>query len=385
MTAITPQGFVRTRLDERLTSLVNKVKGIFGEDIDLSPDSMDGETLGVFAEAVSDLDQLAEDVYQGFDPDNATGVNLASMVQLNGIRKLASTFTTVDLHLVGIVGTSIPKDSIVKSSLDGTRFFTLSDVEIPDAGYVVVTAEAEDAGAVTAPANSVTVIDTPLYGWQTATNPDAATPGRDAEKDEELRIRRRASTSTAGQAIVDAVYSNLANLPGVTQVRVYENDKDDPDPETGQAPHSMHAIVVGGDAQAIGKVLWLKKSGGCTLLGNQTVVVDDSQGFPHDMKFSRPPATDIWIVVNTKKVTGYPTDGNDRIKAALVQYGIESQKIGGDVINGRLYTPVNTVPGHGITSIFIGTAEAPTTEADISILYDRIAAIDASRITVNAV
>jgi uncharacterized phage protein gp47/JayE len=267
--------------------------------------------------------------------------------------------------------------------LDGTKFFTRTDARIPRAGVVTVTVIAEAAGAITAPAGTRTVMDTPIYGWQTANNPSAALPGRDAETDPDLRIRRRASTATPGQAIVDSVYSNIANLPGVVQARVYENDTGDSDPVTGQPPHSLYTVVTGGDAQAIGEVLWLKKSGGVSLVGNTNVVVTDSQGVPHTLRFSRPVPVAVFITVNLKKLPGYPSDGADRIKAALVEHG-KTLMIGDDVINGRLYTPANATPGHSITSIYVGTSANPTSESDVSIPYDAIADIDSARIVINA-
>ena len=50
MTAVTPQGFVRTRLDERLVQLQDAMRAIFGPGINLDPDTVDGQTLGIFAE-----------------------------------------------------------------------------------------------------------------------------------------------------------------------------------------------------------------------------------------------------------------------------------------------------------------------------------------------
>ena len=88
MTQLTAQGFTRTRLDERLSQLQDAMRAIFGPNINLDPDTMDGQTLGIFAESTSNLDQLAEDVYHSFNPQSATGVALSRLVQLNGIRRI---------------------------------------------------------------------------------------------------------------------------------------------------------------------------------------------------------------------------------------------------------------------------------------------------------
>ena len=72
-----------------------------------------------------------------------------------------------------------------------------------------------------APAATLTKIDTPIFGWQTASNPLDAVPGRDEETDEKLRLRRRASTSTPGQAIIEPVYGALSNISAALQAHVY--------------------------------------------------------------------------------------------------------------------------------------------------------------------
>ena len=77
MTQLTNSGFVRTRLDEREEQLKAAAQAIFGNDMDLGSDTMDGQHIGLFAERIADLDELAEAVWNSFDPDGAKGQSLA--------------------------------------------------------------------------------------------------------------------------------------------------------------------------------------------------------------------------------------------------------------------------------------------------------------------
>ena len=86
MTQLSSQGFTRTRLDERLTALQEAMRAIFGPTLNLDPDTMDGQALGIYAESISNLDQLAEDVYHSFNPNSATSRALSRLVMLNGIK-----------------------------------------------------------------------------------------------------------------------------------------------------------------------------------------------------------------------------------------------------------------------------------------------------------
>ena len=64
----------------------------------------------------------------------------------------------------------------------------------------VVIADAETAGAVAAPAFTLTVIETPVFGLDTAINPLDAVIGRDLETDAELRDRRENTLQVGGAA-----------------------------------------------------------------------------------------------------------------------------------------------------------------------------------------
>ncbi len=382
MTQLTSQGFTRTRLDERLTALQEAMRAIFGPTLNLDPDTMDGQALGVFAESQSNLDQLAEDVYHSFNPQSATGVALSRLVQLNGIRRIEGTHSTVTLRCVGSQGTVIPAGSLVKSTATNATFETTEEATITASGEIDIAARSAVKGAVLAPAGTLTKIDTPIFGWQTVTNLLDAAPGRNEETDEQLRLRRRASTSTAGQSIVDAMYGALTNIPEVRQAKVYENDQDVVN-ANGLPPHSIYCIVEGGADADILDTIWLKKTAGTTTHGTTAGQVTDSMGNPHTLNFSRPTDVNVWVTVNLHTRPGWPTDGAQRITNALTAWAVANQSIGEEVIHSRLFDPANTVPGHSIDSLYIGTAAAPTGTANIAVPFDGLSRFDSTRIVVN--
>ena len=382
MTQLTSQGFTRTRLDERLTALQEAMRAIFGPTLNLDPDTIDGQTLGIFAESISNLDQLAEDVYHSFNPQSATGVALSRLVQLNGIRRIEGTYSTVTLRCVGSQGTVIPAGSLVKSTATNATFETTKEATIPASGEIDIAARSAVKGAVLAPAGTLTKIDTPIFGWQTVTNLLDAAPGRNEETDEQLRLRRRASTSTPGQAILDALYGALRNIPEVRQAKVYENDQDVID-ANGLPPHSIYCIVEGGADADILRAIWLKKTAGTTTRGTTTGTVTDSMGNPHTLKFSRPTSVNVYVTVNLHTRPGWPTDGAQRIKDALTAWAVANQSIGEEVIHSRLFDPINSVPGHSIDSLYIGTAVNPAGTANIAVPFDGLARFDSTRIVVN--
>lgn len=384
MTQLTAQGFQRSRLDERLAQLQAKMQAIFGPNINLDPDTIDGQTLGIYAEAVSNLDQLAEDIYHSINPQSATGLALSRSVQFNGIRRIEGAYSLATLRCVGTQGTVIPAGSLVKSSATGAIFKTLVEVTISATGQVDVLSQATVKGAILATTGTLTKIDTPIYGWQTVTNIADAVPGRAEETDEQLRIRRKASTATPGSANIDAIYGALANLPAVTNVRVLENSSDVND-GNGMPPHSIYCVVNGGNDADVLATIWKKKGQGVATVGTTSGITNDSQGNPHTLKFSRPAQTNIYIAITLHTYAGWPTDGVSRIQKSLVAWALANLSIGTELIYSRLYDAINATPGHSINTLHVGTAPAPTGIADIVIPFDGIAVFDTARISVNIV
>lgn len=382
MTALTSTGFTRSRLDERLAQLKEAMRAIFGEEINLDPDTIDGQTLGIYAESISNLDQLAEDTYQGGRPSSASGVHLSRIVQYNGIRRKGGTYSIVPVRCGGTAGTLILANSLVTDPSGTTVFKTLEDATIGGGGTVDVDCQAATKGAVVAAAGTLTKIGTPTYGWQTVTNPTDAIPGTDEETDEALRQRRAASTATPSQAVIDAIHGAILNITDVTQARVFENDQDEVDGD-GLPPHSIYCVVEGGADADIAQAIWIRKTAGTTMVGDESVVAYDSQGGPHTVKFSRPQDVNVYVTVNLTTRTGWPTDGLQRIKDALVAWGLAEQQIGEELIHSRLYSPVNTVPGFSIDSLYIGTSPTPSGTSNITVPFDGLARLDSSRITVN--
>jgi uncharacterized phage protein gp47/JayE len=386
---ITETGFNRKRLDVILEELNNEVRAILGENANLSPESPDGQINGVLSESFANLWEIGQAAYNSFNPSAATGAALSNLVQLNGITRLAASASFVDLFLTGTPGAFIPAGSLVSGAGVPVFFQTVTDVTLDGSGEGVTEAIAQQTGPIIANAGTLVNIETPITGWLTVTNPDNATIGRNEETDLELRARRQKSTAAASQSIIDSIFANVADLPGVVQVAVIENDTDAT--VDSQPPHSFHTVVLGGDNQDIANEIFLRKPAGIQAFGSITEVVNDIQGFPHNISFSRPVEIPIFVIVNTSVGTMYPSNGDDLIKQNIVDYSngnlVEGQGffLGDDVIQSRLYTPANRVPNHDVMEILIGTGSPPTLEDNITIGNDELAVFTVDNIEVNHV
>lgn len=394
MSSIGPGGFALETLAERLSDLQSAFEQIFGPNINLDPNSIDGQTTGIFAESAANLDLLAEAIYDSFDPSQATGAALSRLVTLNGITRMIGTASLVQLSCTGTAGKLIPEGTLITSQDGTSTWATLDDATIGSGGTVNVIAATWDQangvfllGPIVADANVLTVMTTVIYGWLSVTNADAV-PGGDntvgtlTESDQTLRVRRAQSTGTPSQGIIDGIYGAILNVEGVIAAVLYENPGETTD-SNGLPAHSMNLVVSGGSAEDIGNALWLKRSVGSTQVGAQSVTIFDTYGNPHVMNFDIPTEVPIYIIVNGTSLAGYPSDGTTEIQDALVAWAQANLGIGDEVVQSALYTPINTVPGVSITSVFIGVAPSPSTTTNIAIAFNAIAAISTGNITVN--
>ena len=242
--------------------------------------------------------------------------------------------------------------------------------------------EAVTAGNIPAAAGTITVIETPVAGWDSVTNLADITPGRDIESDAALRLRREETLSTAGAATVDAIRAALLEIDEVTTARVFENDSMVVN-GFGRPPKSIEPVVLGGDTVEIAQTIWDTKAGGIETYGAITETAYDDSGFPHDVSFSRPTEIPIYVIVNITTDDDFPVGGEDSIKEAIVAYALTNFLIGDDVIQHKLICPTDAIDGIVTIEILIGLAPAPTLEDNIAIAEDDVAKFDTSTITVN--
>ena len=240
---------------------------------------------------------------------------------------------------------------------------------------------AQNYGPIEQSPNTITTISTPVLGWDSVTNPISAVAGRFIETDEELRERFRVSKFERASNILEALYSALINLDTVEQVVIYENDTDVVD-ANGLPPHSFMPIVLGGISTNIAQSIWENKPLGIRSYGNTSVTIYDSQGFPHDIGFERPNPVTVYIDLDITTNSDFPQNGEQAIKDAIAAYMEAQFGIGEDVVYSRLYTPINSVAGHQVNSLTIGTSPSPTGTVNIPIAFNELFSLDPNNIVI---
>jgi hypothetical protein len=386
-----------------VTQLQSVFEGIYGSDIDWDNSTQDLQWISTIAQAITDCNQTCVDIYNSFKLLYAQGTGLSSLVKLVGQRRQSSSASTCPVTVVGQAGITV-NDGIVGDNQGLGTQWSLPTFTFPNTGTLNLTATCTQPGATSAQPNTLTVILTPTGGWQSVTNgANAASPGAPIQTDPELK--QAAVNSTAGPAltILEAITAAISEVAGVSRLFVYENDTDIND-ANGQGPHSIYAVVQGGDPTQICTAIAQKKSPGTTTLGTTSETVADSNGVPNVINYYPLTEVTITVQVNVTKLAGW-NDSNSALIQEVVAAYLSALAIGQKSYLNRLYAPA-TLNGDIATSTtgmtqtqldlisatFNVTAllqsrpsDAPPAVQDVPIAFNEAAIATSANITVIAV
>lgn len=383
--------------------LTGQFQAIYGQDIVVTPDSQDGQLIGIYALVISDLNAACIAVYNSFSPSTAQGVGLSSVVKINGMTRAVPSQSTAQLLITGVAYTVITNG--VAQDNAGNLWALPPSVEIDNTGQITVTGTCTTPGAITALPNTISNIATVQLGWQLVTNPNAAVPGAPLETDAALRQRQATSTAMPSETILSGIVGAVFTLPGVTACKPYENDTNtdytSTTPPIGVGPlppHSISLVVEGGDPVAICQTILDHKTPGCYTYGTTRETVNDGYGLPHDIGFFIPTPINIGVNIALKAGAGYSSIIGTQISAAVASY-INSLGSGVPVTWSKLWLPANLcdwttgVPTNAtgtydITSLTSGTpvdhTGASYAQTNIPITIFQVAQCNASDVIVSA-
>lgn len=393
MAGVTPQGFEAKRLsdilddaEDQLSTIVDPVSGqTLQPDFTSSDPAM--QVVKVPLDAVGVAWEMQQLTSTQFDPNKSVGAFLRALVQLNGLTAQPAVASTVEnFRISGAIATPIPAGSLFSDIQNTSQWRINGSAIIGSLGYIDVTLTNTQVGPISAAPNTITQMVTPITGVTGVTNPDSAIEGRLFENDTALRQRRARSTFAPSASPVESVYSNVANIPGATYARIYQNNTLLTD-SRGIPGKNIAPVIVGGAAEDIAFTL-LERSGiTAEFYGDESLTLTDAQGELYVVRWTRPEPLDIYIAMQIRVTdpSNFPADGIQQIKNAILAYaeggapalGIDDGfgdigfPPGATVIQSRLYTPANYVPGHQVVTLNIGVSPAPTTEDSIVVPWNQ--------------
>lgn len=307
---------------------------------------------------------------------------------------------TVAEILAGIVAATVASNvsvssdgaSVTFSDLTGTPFSITqsANLTVSRLGSRAILQTVEDIAEEVA-AGDLNSIVTLVTGWNSVTNVGAGTVGRAQETDAELRARYPLGVFRLGAGTLPSLAPNLlANVIGVTSVRVYQNDTDVV--EDGRLPHSVHYVVEGGLDSAIAENIYTYKGAGIDTNGAVHVVVDSPEG-DQDIYFDRPERVYVWakaaLTLLPASEESFPADGFQRVANSINATG-QALNVGQDVLLQKFMCGIFTTPGIANVNLTFASSTNPAfvpapgdyTAANITITDLQRANFDLTRIEV---
>lgn len=304
-------------------SLSDAYKGIYGQDIDLDQESPDGQRVAIEAQARTDIEAALQWLYSQMDPDFNTGDMQQIIAKLHGLYLRPGSRSQRDLKVTTDRPVLLYSGYKIRDQANQV-WFVRQDITVP-AGTTTVTFFAQNFGKVTGLISDTFTQITPELGILSIISDTAVVVGRDEETPEQFRQRRNRSLENPATGSTGAIFAKVAQLAGVTDLNIDENDTKVDDPETGISANSIWLVVEGGAVSEITEVMVKQKGGGTGTKGSVTGRYIESLVRPdgsilqiaHDLQFDRPVYKPLHIRLTARrKVTNDPVD-QDSLKEAL--------------------------------------------------------------------
>jgi hypothetical protein len=283
------------------------MQGLYGQDINLSSSTPDGQMLGNFVQSSIDVQEVVLQLFTSFDPDQAVGVVLDQRCAINGIQRQYGTYTQTNIAITfGVTGTLYGQDQVAQpvytvTDNAGAAQWELLTTVTKTAGTYELAFDAATIGPVlTVPGTIQTPVTVVLA--VTAINNDQTytSLGTAQESDNQFKVRRQQSTAIGSQGYYNGLVAQLENIPGigVGNVKVYENNSGATSNgtvpaglPTGIPGHTVWVVVGGGavsqaaiggtigaNAAAIAKAIYGKRNAGCGMEGVQAYAITQADG-----------------------------------------------------------------------------------------------------------
>lgn len=365
-------------------------KGIYGQDIDLDQESPDGQRVAIESQARADMEAALQWLYSQMDPDFNTGDMQQIIGKLHGLYLRPGSRSQRDLKVTTDRPVFLYSGYRIRDQANQV-WIVQQDVTVPT-GTTAVTFFAQNFGKVTGLVADTFTQITPEPGVLSITSDTEAVVGRDEETPEEFRQRRNRSLENPATGSIGAIFAKVAQLPGVTDLNIDENDTKVDDEVTGIPANSIWLVVEGGAISEIVAVMVKQKGGGTgtkgAVTGRYTETLIRPDGTPlliaHELRFDRPVYKSLHIKLSARRKAANDPVDLDTLKSALaarIMHIGESVDANEFYENGYGVGRVNFV----LTNLQISDDGATFTDAELSPGFQGKFALDIENIDIDEV
>ena len=146
-------------------------------------------------------------------------------------------------------------------------------------------------------------METVLKGVTSVNNPASNyITGNDGETSAQFRRRRNLAMSVPSQGFTDSIESQMLNMSGVSQCKVYDNKTNSA--VDGIPAHGVWVIVEGGQSDDIGQIIYNNLPPGIPMKGTQEVDITKPNGETVTLKYDLPTPATLYIKANVQAFDG---------------------------------------------------------------------------------
>lgn len=202
---LSANGLQVNSLSEIVDNLTALLQAVYGDDINVAPNSPDGQNINIFAQSVEDMLETLLDTYNIFFVDAAYGVILDQLVALNGLTRNTGSFTEVFIQVTATEALTLPgQDTTTPFTVaddSGNQYELMESYIFGAAGIVTLKFVAVLLGQIEVLPNTIDNIVTTTLGISAVNNPafTITTPG----------------TITLGSPIVTGIADTTGMTPGM--------------------------------------------------------------------------------------------------------------------------------------------------------------------------
>lgn len=328
---VTSNGLEVMSQDELLTAIQDTMNNIYaadGDSINFDSETPDGQLTNTFAQMGSDNRELAQGVYNSFDPDKCSGAVQDSRYALNYLFRKGGTFTiqnidvtvnkTVTLNGLDENYNDINAASYTVSDNAGNLWY-LIDTVTKTAGTYSLPFRSQNYGNPQPIIGTITNQVTKVLGVTSVINSVAPTTlGVEQETDSQFRLRRNRSTAIRGQNNNDAMLGQILELEGVSDATYFVNLPTSTDYDSNLPDYAVWTIVEGGANSDIANTIYAN-SGGLPTYGSIQVDVEAISGQTFTTKFDRANPVSLYIQFDFQFSGSSAVINEDGIKSYIAE------------------------------------------------------------------
>lgn len=377
---LTNHGFQRKTYDDILTEQSARARLLFGDDIDVSEQSVFGKMLRLYCLDAAENQETAEGVYLSMFPNSAQGASLDRICTMAGITRNQASYAQHTIKVSGTAGTAVTMGFLV--SAGDVVFHSVDNYIVGSDGTVNIIVECNEAGIIgNVAVGAIDTIVNPILNITSITHTSITQTAVEKETDYSLRTRFTQALSGTASGTVDAIRGAVLRVNGVESCLIIENST--VETVDGLPAHSFICYVLAPEAakDAIARAIFDKKPVGISSEGTEAVTVTDAGGGNHVIKFSWTQTVNIYVNCTIVKNSLYSTESAEKIKDNIVKK-LSAYTNGQNVTATSLYSAIYVDGVDDVTSLKIGKSSTTIDTSTIIIANNQVARASTSNITI---